>query len=235
MSRLEEIRDQIKTRAVESWEKFKETEIYQKLSDRYQTLSPSGQKIVKFLSVFLVILIVAFIPLSQLTVSKEMVAQFEQQRQLIRDMFKTYRESSSNTLLTQPPSSDMLMGSVNSLLQSEQLIPEQIQGVALGSSEGRLIPQNLLSEVIDVRLAKLNLRQVVDIGTKLSNISQAVKVKDILMHANNELAGYFDVTYKLYALKVPAPPVEAPPEPERKNTKGTDSENKNSKKSAGDE
>ena len=231
MSRLEEIRDQIKNRSVESWEKFKETEIYQKLSDRYQTLSPSGQKIVKFLAVFFVILIVVFIPMSQLSVSKEMVAQFEQQRQLIRDMFKTYRESSSNALLSQPPNSDTLIGSVNSLLQSEQLIPEQIQGVALGSSEGRLIPQNLLNEVIDIRLAKLNLRQVVDIGTKLSNISQAVKLKDILMNANTELAGYFDVTYKLYALKVPAPPTEIPPEPERKNSKTDDAK----KKSAGDE
>lgn len=232
MSRLEEIRDQIKTRAVESWDKFKETELYQKLSDRYQSLSPSGQKIVRFLSVFLVILIIAFIPMSQLTVSKEMVAQFEQQRQLIRDMFKTYRESSANALLPQPPASDMLIGSVNSLLQGEQLIPEQIQAVTLGSSEGRLIPQNLLNEVVDVRLAKLNLRQVVDIGTKLSNINQAVKLKDLLMSANNELAGYFDVTYKLYALKVPATPIEAPPEPERKSNTGAGSTPKNS---AGDE
>lgn len=236
MSRLEEIFEQFKAKGTEIVEKVKETESYQQLSDRYQSLTPSGQKIVKFLGLSFVIFIFLFFPLSQISTSKEFITSFEDKRNLIRDLFKTYRESSQTSRLMPAPESSNLMGSINSTLQSEQLLPEQIVSVSLGAAEGRLIPQNLMTNVIDVKLAKLNLRQVVDIGSRLSALSQSVKLKDLLMSANSELAGYFDVTYKLYTLNVPKPPMELPPEPETKSkkSKGSDSENSDSK-SGGDE
>lgn len=219
MSRLQEFTDQIKTQALETFEKIKETELYQKLSDRYESLAPSGQKMVRIVLVILGLFIVLIFPLSQITTSKEFIAGFEDKRQLIRDLFRTYRESSQSSRLNPAPSSDALIGSVNTTLQNEQLLPEQIISVSLGSAEGRLIPTNLMTDVIDVKLSKLNLRQIVDIGTRLSNISQSVKLKDLLMSTNPEVANYFDVTYKLYSLNVPAAPIEPPPEPETKPKK----------------
>ena len=194
MSRFEEIFEQLKAKSTEIFEKIKETESYQQLSDRYQSLTPSGQKIVKFLGIGFIVFLFLFIPLSQISTSKEFITSFEDKRNLIRDLFKTYRESSQTSRLMPAPESSNLMGSINSTLQSEQLLPEQIVSVSLGSAEGRLIPQNLMTNVIDVKLTKLNLRQVVDIGSRLSALSQSVKLKDLLMSANNELAGYFDVT-----------------------------------------
>lgn len=236
MSRFEEIFEQLKAKSTEIFEKIKETESYQQLSDRYQSLTPSGQKIVKFLGIGFIVFLFLFIPLSQISTSKEFITSFEDKRNLIRDLFKTYRESSQTSRLMPAPESSNLMGSINSTLQSEQLLPEQIVSISLGSAEGRLIPQNLMTNVIDVKLTKLNLRQVVDIGSRLSALSQSVKLKDLLMSANNELAGYFDVTYKLYTLNVPKPPMELPPEPETKpkKSKGSDSENGDTK-TGGDE
>jgi hypothetical protein len=219
MSRLQEFTDQIKMKASEVFEKIKETEIYQKLSDRYESLAPAGQKTVRIVLVILGLFIVLFFPISQIATSKEFITGFEDKRQLIRDLFRTYRESSQASRLMPAPSSDSLIGSVNTTLQNEQLLPEQIISVAVGAVEGRLIPANLMTDVIDVKLSKLNLRQIVDIGTRLSNISQSVKLKDLLMSLNPEVANYFDVTYKLYSLNVPAAPVELPQEPETKPKK----------------
>lgn len=232
MSQLEDLFENLKSKSTEVFEKIKETEIYQKLSDRYETLTPSGQRITKIISLVVLLFIILFIPLSQISTSKEFVAGFEVKRGLIRDLFKTYRDSSQSSRYPQAPSSDTFIGSINSTLQQEQLLPEQIISVSLGVAEGRLIPQNLMTHVIDVKLTKLNLRQVVDLGSRLANISPSVKLKDLMMTASSELVGYFDVTYKFYALNIPAAPVELPPEPEIKTKKKNAND---SEKSNGDE
>ena len=222
MSRLQDILEQFKQRGEELLEKIKETEAYQKISDRYESLSPQGQKATKIISAIILVLIVVYTPLSQLSNSKELIGHFESKRQLIRDLFKVYRESGSQSALPQAPTPETVMSMINSTLQSEQLLPEQILTVQKGTSEGRLIPQNMLSEVIDVRLSKLNLRQIVDIGARLAQLSKALKLKDMSIQAHAESKDYYDVTYKVYALNVPAAPPEPPPEPENKNPKKKD-------------
>lgn len=213
MSRLDELKDQLKTSFQTTWERIQESEAYNQLNDKYQNLSPSGQKVAQVVTALVIAGIVFYSPISQLQISSELLGQFEEKRTLIRDLFKTYRESSANLQMAPAPQSGELISTIQGSLQGSKLIPEQIVSVTPTQAEGRLIPANLQQEVVEVKLAKLNLRQVVDIGTQLANISQAVKVKDMFMQANAEMAGYFDVVYKLYALKVPEALPEPPPEP----------------------
>jgi hypothetical protein len=212
MSRLDEIRDQFKEKFTEFFEKFKETELYQKCDEKYNSLSPNGQKVTRYLSVFLVIFMLVFYPISQLQMSHEFVAEFEVKRELLRDLFKTYRESSAAPALPTPPQGGELVSQVHNMLSSAQLLPQQIVNVGVVEPEGRMIPQKLVNSVVAVQLSSLNLRQAVDIGTQLANISASVKVKDLEMSATEGKLGYFDVTYKLYAFNVPQPIVEAIPD-----------------------
>lgn len=213
MSRLDELKDQLKTSLQTTWERIQESEAYNQLNDKYQNLSPSGQKVAQAVTAVVVAGILFYSPISQIQVSSELLTQFEEKRNLIRDLFKTYRESSGGLQMAPAPQAGELISTVQNSLSSSRLIPEQIISVNTTQAEGRLIPANLQQAVVEVKLAKLNLRQIVDIGAQLANISQAVKVKDMFMQANAELAGYFDVTYKLYALKVPEALPEPAPEP----------------------
>ena len=213
MSRLEELKDQLKTTLQTTWERIQESEAYNQLSDKYQSLSPSGQKVAQAVTALLIAGVVFYSPISQLQISNELMVQFEDKRTLIRDLFKTYRDSTGGLQMAPAPQVADLISTIQSSLQNSKLIPEQIVGVDMSQAEGRLIPSSLQQGVVEVKLAKLNLRQVVDIGLQLANISTAVKVKDMLMQANAEMAGYFDVSYKLYALKVPEALPEPAPEP----------------------
>lgn len=213
MSRLEELKEQLKTTFQTTWERIQESEAYNQLSDKYQSLSPSGQKVAQAVTALLIAGVVFYSPISQLQISSELMVQFEDKRSLIRDLFKTYRDSTGGLQMAPAPQSAELISSIQSSLQGSKLIPEQIVAVDVTQAEGRLIPSSLQQAVVEVKLAKLNLRQVVDIGLQLANISTSVKVKDMLMQANAEMAGYFDVSYKLYALKVPEPLPEPAPEP----------------------
>ena len=217
MSRLDEIKNQLKEKFSEIFEKIKETELYQKAEEKYQSLNPRGQKLTRYASAFLVLFFVVIYPVSQLQMSSDLVAEFEVKRELLRDLFKTYRESSASPALPPPPQGGELVSQVQSMLSSAELLPEQIVNVGLVEFEGRIIPQKLVNSVVAVQLSSINLRQTVDIGTQLANISASIKVKDLDMNATEGKAGYFDVTYKLYAFNVPQPIVEAAPDIELPN------------------
>ncbi len=210
MSRLEELSNAFKARAEQLAHRLQETEVYQKLAERYQGLSPQGQRLTSFAVVAVIACALLFSPLGSYFTSQENVATFETQRDLIKDFFKTYREANKDAGLSMPPPADMLISQITSQLQSNQLLPEQIVGVTQASIEGRMIPEKFIKDVVHVSLAKLNLRQIVDIGNSLNRLSESVKMKDLSINARGDMKGYFDVTYKLYALNIPETQVMAP-------------------------
>jgi hypothetical protein len=216
MSALDSLKDRGKGAAQKIIERVRESSAYAQMMDRYENLTPAGQKIAKLATSVLILLIVLFIPLSNLSTSYTNISMFEEERDLIRELFRTYRETSSNQNLPVPPPSDSLMSMVAAVIQRAELLPEQNIGISEGPVEGRMIPGNLVSNVMQVRLAKLNLKQIVDIGGSLVGISDSVKMKDIAIVANATDTRYYDVTYKLYSLKVPEATPEPMPEPEKK-------------------
>lgn len=229
MSRLSELWGQVTQKLEAISQRIQDTEGFQRLAEKYNSLTPQGQKVANICIVLLLIAVALFFPGTTFMQSQDQMASFESQRSLIKDLFKTYREASSQSGLPVPPPSDMMKNQINSQLKAAQLLPEQIVSVASGQVEGSLIPEGLVKDVIVVSLAKLNLRQILDIGNNLNRISQTVKVKDLSIQASANMAGYFDTTFKVYALNIPepielAPPeVEAPEKPKRGGNSDSDS------------
>ena len=236
MSLLESLKEQGKSLFEKTSERIRESSTFVQLQDRYESLTPSGQKIAGATSIFIVLFMLLFIPMSNLFSSYNTLALFEEKRTLIRELFRTYREASSTAQnVPIPPPLESLKMAVEAIITRAELNPEQNQGVVDGAIEGRLIPQNLISNVLFVKLGKLNLKQIVDIGASITTISDSIKMKDIAIVANQQDSRYYDVTYKLYTLKVPEPTPEPLPEPEpKKNARdnGRESDKSNSKKEA---
>lgn len=224
MSRIEDFKEKFKSTAQRLGERIQETEWYNQLQDRYQSLSSSSQRLVWIAGSFLILALVLFYPLGQISDSQSLITSFEEKRTLIHDLFKTYRESSGNSGVAAPPQFESLKANVEAIINGANLIPEQRVGTIETVVEGRLIPQNLVSHVLDIKLAKLNLKQIVDIGTALSGISESVKMKDLVISAHAADTRYFDVSYKLYSLNVPEVIPEPPPEvdikPKKANAPG---------------
>lgn len=230
MSLVDSLKDRAKTAFEKTSERVRESDAYIQAQDRYQNLTPSGQKLVRVMSVLLLLFFVLVIPMSYLSSSSASIAMFEEKRNLIRDLFRTYRESSSTQNVAIPPPADNLRMSIQSIIQRAELTPEQNMGIMEANVEGRLIPSALINNVLVVKLNKLNLKQIVDIGGSITAISDSVKMKDVSLIANAQDNRYYDVTYKLYSLKVPEPTPEPPPEPEPKKGRNN---NRNNNDSAG--
>jgi hypothetical protein len=215
MSQLDNIKEQFKASFGKMGQQIQESPSYAQAQDRYESLSPAAQKLVLLLGGLLLVFMLLFVPMMSLSDSQNMISTFEEKRNLIRELFRTYREASAAPSIPIPPPLQALQANVNSVITRAELTPEQIVGVNQSAPEGKLIPNNLIAGVLEIRLAKLNLKQIVDIGTSLVGISESVKMKDMLISANSQDTRYFDVSYKLYSLNVPAPVPELPPEPEK--------------------
>lgn len=210
---LDDLKERLATEAKQTWEKIRESALYNQMRDRYDNLTPVKQKLTIAGSVALITLLIFSVPYSAYNVAQENVAQFEEKRSVIRELLKVSREASEVPNIPEPPALDALKGMADNQIKNANLSPEQIRSVAVTAADSRLIPANLSSGGLEVSLAKLNLRQVVDLGYQLQAINPSVKVQDLIITATQEDAHYFNATYKLIALAVPSAPAPEPEEP----------------------
>ncbi len=201
-------------------EKVQDSSAYIQLKERYENLTPTQQKLtLAGISIFAFYLVFS-IPLGYFSNSSDAVTEFEDRRQLIRDMAKVTRDTQDLPEIPVPPDVNSLKSMVDSQLKAARLLPEQIVSTEVASERVNLIPPNLVTGVLKVTLSQLNLRQIVDLGFQLQNISSSVKVTDMKMDASAKDQRYYDVTYRLAVLNVPTQeeaPVEEPkPQPKRR-------------------
>ena len=217
---LDDLKERLKSEGQRVAERVKESSAYNQGRDRYQNLSPTMQKLIVLLAIVVVVAIVGSIPYSSYVSSSDAVAQFEEQRDLIHDIFKIQQDAQNTSGLTPAPPVESLMGRIDSELKTALLLPEQIKGISPDALPASL-PKEHLEGALKVSLGKLNLRQVVDIGYQILAISPALKMLDLSVEANLQDPRYFDVIYKLVTLHVPmmAPPPSEEPEKNNKNPK----------------
>lgn len=184
-------------------EKIEETPAYGQLKDRFDGLSTNAQKGVIAGGIVLAFVIVLSIPFGWYSDTQFTVEEFDSRRQTLRDLFKVTRELGDVPNIPAPPAVESLRMDLENRLRGFDVLPEQIAGINVSStSTSRLIPAERSSGGITATLRKLNLDQIVGIGTVMSNLGTSVKLTGMRVEASDE-AGYFDVTYKLTALRVP--------------------------------
>lgn len=225
---FDDIKEKLLTEFANLQEKIKESSAYNQLKDKYDNLTPNIQRAVFYGSIAFIILIFLYIPYSYYDSSTGYESTFKVRRQLIRDLLKVSKEVQEAPDLPMPPSADSLKTQIDSQLQAARILPEQISGVEQVFEKSTLIADNLISYITKVSLTQLNLRQILDIGAQLESLSPSVKMKDLFIEPNQKDSRYFNVTYKLVALKIPEPIVIAA-EPEEKPKKGGPPKKKPSK------
>lgn len=201
-------------------ERIQDTPAWAQFKDRFDGWSPAMQRLAVLSIVLAAFLIVLMLPWSWYGESQEVVDTFEERRNVIRELLKVSREAGDVPDIPMAPPVDSMRADLQARLKEASLIEDQIKGIDASSSSSRLIPADKTESGLQISLWKLNVRQVVQVGTMLSRLSPSVKLTDIEMQANKEDARYFDVIFRLVSLAVPdlsAPPAE--PEPANSNNR----------------
>lgn len=219
---FEDLRERLQSELKTSWDRLQESSIYIQLREKYENLSPAMQKAALFGSVAFVFLILFSVPMGYYSASSDAITEFEDKRQLIRDLLKVSREAQETPNLPLPPDTNSLKSQIDSQLQSARLLPEQIVSTDVLPQENlRTLPQNLSQGLVKVTLNQLNLRQILDVGHQIQSISPSIKMIGLQMEANAKDPRYFNVVYRLAVLAIPSPGDTAPePEPPPRKRRG---------------
>lgn len=221
MDKLKEILDQIKDTLTARWEQFQESDTYITLSERYDNLSPTGQRAVIFSSFAMAFLIVFSIPYGWFSNSSSSVAEFEDTKNTISDLLEVSQEIKNIPPQGLGLSSSDLKTRTDKILAEKGLGKDQITSVnetQFTNPQGsHLIPPQIDATGIEANLKKLTLKQVVDIGYEFEHISPLVKILNLEMKATPEDHHYYDVQFRVSSFSVK----EAQVTPPAKTGRGT--------------
>ncbi len=200
MQQLDDLKEKLSEQMKTAWSRFQELPLYLDLKERYDNLPGKSQKLVLSGGIAVALVILLSFPLGFLWTSSDNMRFFEEAREVTRELLEVEREAKSVASLPQPPSLMVLRTSVQGLLQRLQLSPEQILPLEdmVQVEPANVLPDGVQAQGIKVKLAKLNLRQVTDIGSQLeSQLQTGVNIWSFSMQKNSELPEYFDVEYSL--------------------------------------
>lgn len=197
---LERIKEALKNLSAQ----IKDSNLYIQLKESFENLSPQMQKITMAGIIAFFAFALLYSPINYLLSADENLTQFQEQRDVIKSLLQVSKDAKDIPNIPPPPPIDAVRENVNTILQGANLMPEQIITNEISQEASQIVPSHLMTGALKVVLAKLNLRQILDIAHSLQNISQSVKFKDVQVQENSEKAGYYNAEFVLVSLNVPS-------------------------------
>lgn len=202
MQQLDDLKEKVIEQARNLWGRLQEQPAYLDLKERFEALPAKTQKLVLGGTVGAIFVVLILFPLSFLWTSWSQMTLFEEARDVTEELLIVEREAQSVASLPRPDPIGVLRSRVQSLLTGANLTPEQILPMEdLGQVEPTgVLPAQIQPQGLKIKLTKLNLRQVTDIGNQLeTQFRGGVNIWSFAMTKNSEMPEYFDVEYHLVA------------------------------------
>ena len=176
------------------------------IRDRYQTLPANTQKILLIAGCIFALLILVYIPYSYINSSSSNITKYNNNRSLIRDLFKYSRTPKGNNALPGSVNPGALSSEVRSSLGMFNLLPEQImevQEIPTEQAGKPLVKPPIKSVAVKAAFKQLNLTQVVDIAFHFKKFRDHIKLIGLNINEDNEKPQYFNVDFKLIGYSYP--------------------------------
>jgi len=188
----------IKEQLHQLWLKIQDSDIYIKLRERYQALSPNGQKIALILSSMMFLLILVFIPWMNWIDSSDSVTTFEDNVQVVRDLLKVQRELANAPDVQEAPEVDLIKSQVKQMVSQLGIANDMIRGEKnIEPTDTAFGGAGIVESGYEIILVRLNLKQVVDLGTRLSQLSPSLHLMALDIKSNSENDHYYDAVYRV--------------------------------------
>lgn len=201
---LEELRERFSQQLKDLGGKIQDSPAFQSMKEKFDDLPANQQKIVVILLAVVISFFLFSFPYENWSASSESVTEFEDRRELIRDLLKVTKETSEIPSFVPAPELGQIKTDIEMRLQQFQLVNEQLAGVNVEMpTNSSLIPTSRQEGGIKVMLKKLNLRQVVDITAQLQAMEPAIKLKNLSLDSNLQDARYLDAVLEFVVIKIP--------------------------------
>lgn len=197
--------DDIKDRLLESAQavksKLEENDQYLAVKEKFDSLDPLAQKVIAGLVAFIIVFILFQIPMSYYSSSSENLALFDENRDLVLDLYRVKRRAMLAPQAPMPVPAADLEARARNALGAARVQPDQIKSVAFFDNQGprasSFIPKTVEQKGVEVRVANLNVTQIIDVGHALSTLAESVKMVAMEITPGSQPGSYFDASFKL--------------------------------------
>ncbi len=203
---LEDIKDQAIEKFNQVKEQLSENPHVNTIKEKYETLPVQTQKILMIVGCICLALFLLYIPYSYLSSSSDNITNFNNNRSLIRQMFKYGQTPKGKGSLPTTSNSSSIVGQVRSSMGRFDLLPNQIvtiEELPVKDLGKPLTKKPIIQVGIKAKFRQLNIKQVVDIGFHLKQFRSHIKLVGTNVKEDREKPQYFNVEYKLASYSFP--------------------------------
>jgi hypothetical protein len=190
------------------WNQFQESGVYLNLKEKYDDMSPLGQKGIQVAAVLLVFLLLIMTPWAWMSSSSTTLESFESKKQIVRQLLQLKRDLTQAPPVSTGYPTSALKSEVEQAVQLLGLTPDQIKGVEevnlTADAESKLVPAEIIQTGVQLTVWKLNLDQFVKLSFKLQGLNPSAKLLSIDMKANSDNNHYYDIIYQVVMFSPPA-------------------------------
>ena len=210
---FEGLRDTLKENWADLSSKIQEHPTYNNLREKFESQTPLAQRAIIAGATFLLLLFLLSFPYGYISTSSEYMTQFEENRELIRDLLKVSRSAKTPSPLPLPMDTGMLGGRVDAILAANGLLPDQIGPKAPIPQPAvpEMVPTVVVQNGIAFQLKKLNVTQMVRVANAIQNMGSGVKLMGLDVVQSSGQSHYYDILFKVVHFGLP---VVADSEPE---------------------
>lgn len=187
--------ENLKKQFFEKWKNFEsqllESNTFNLLRERYQSLDILQQTLIKYLSVFVVFAVLAYFPFSYFLSSSSYWREFKEKQNVSLNLLNMRKKISSSVFHY---SQNQLKNKIENIIRKYSTTDFKLTDKRSLLQEGGSIYQI----DFDVQLSHLNVKQAVKLGTELHNLSQA-RLDSVVMEENKKFPKHYDVVYKVSA------------------------------------
>ncbi len=211
---FEELREQLTQQFKDLAHRVQDSPAFQSLKEKFDDLPPQQQRLLIIVLVAFTGFFVLSFPYDSWDRSSVAMQEFEERRDLVRELLKVTNETGEATQFPPNPSMGQIKADMEMRLQQFQLVPEQLGGINVEMpTRSSLFPTNRQEGALKVMLKKLNLRQLVDIVAQLQTIHSTVKLGNLSVDSHLPDPRYLDATLQFIMVKIPQVTLETPEEP----------------------
>lgn len=207
-----EQKEQIIEKFKETSQKISENDTVIQLVEAYKGLSPLVQKCLLAFVALIFVYVLYSIPSGYIASASDYEARFQENRDMIRGLFKTARMGSGGSSSFTGQSYSTMKSSSEGKLRMERVMDTQQSGFlnADKALPRNAVPTAIRQEGMTISLKQLNIEQVAGLSEKLSSLHPNTKLAGLSVRATKADPHYFDVSYTLSSLSLSAQDLDAP-------------------------
>lgn len=202
---LEGLRDQLKEQWADLSSKIQESPAFNTLRERFESQTPTNQKVIVGVAATLVVLFLLSFPYGYISTSSEYLTQFEENRQLIQGLLRASRSAKAPSPLPPPMDGATLRGRVDAIVKTNRLLPDQVGEMQDMPSPAvkEMVPASVVQNGLVVQLKKLNLSQIISLNTQFQNMGAGTKLMGIDIVQSAGQTHYYDIIARLVNFGLP--------------------------------